>query len=81
MVAAVGIKLEEKWKQAEQRAHQQHTAVAVLHFGRVDHGVQQQTLCVYKDMSLISLDLFPGAIAVWVNRPSLFRRSSRFDCR
>jgi hypothetical protein len=30
LVAAVGIELQQKWKQAEQRAHQRHTAVAIL---------------------------------------------------
>ena len=29
------------------RAHQQHTAVAVLHVCGMDDGVQQQALCIY----------------------------------
>ena len=37
--------------------HQQHTAVAVLDVGRMDDGLQQQSLGVYQDMAFLALDL------------------------
>jgi hypothetical protein len=60
LVAAVGIEFEQKPIQAEQRAHQQHTAVAVLDVGRMDDGLQQQSLGVYQDMAFLALDLVNG---------------------
>jgi hypothetical protein len=36
LVAAVGIELQQKWKQPKLSAHQQHTAVAILYIRRVD---------------------------------------------
>ncbi len=68
-VAAVGIQLQQEWKQAEQRRHDQHAAVAVLHVRRVDDAVHQQALCVDEEMPLFALDLLPGIETMRVRDP------------
>ena len=72
LVAAIGVELQQKREQAKQRAHQQHTAVAVLHVRRVDDGVQQQALRIYQDVALLALDLLSGIVARRVNREPPF---------
>lgn len=72
LVAAVGVELQQEREQPEQRAHQQHTAVAVLHIGGMDDGVQQQTLGVYKEVALLALDLLAGIVARRINRDPPF---------
>ena len=72
LVAAVGVELQQKREQAEQRAHQQHATVAVLDVGRVDDGVQQQALGVYQDMALLALDLLARIKAGRVDRDPPF---------
>jgi transposase len=67
LIAAVGIELQQKWKQAEQRAHQQHAAVAILYIRCVDDGMQQQALGVDQDVTLLALDLLPRVIAVRID--------------
>jgi hypothetical protein len=76
LVAAVGIEFEQKRIQAEQRAHQQHTAVAVLDVGRMDDGLQQQSLGVYQDMAFLALDLLASVKTSPVDRkPPLYGAS------
>jgi len=41
LIAAIGIKLQQKGIQTEQRAHQQHAAVAILNIGGMYDRVQQ----------------------------------------
>ena len=72
LVAAVGIEFEEKRIQAEQRAHQQHTAVAVLDVGGMNDGLQQQSLGVYQDMAFLALDLLAGVKPRRVDREPPF---------
>ena len=62
LIAAVGIELEQEWKHAEQRAHQQQAAIAILDVGGVNDGVQQQALRIYQDVTLLSLDLLAGVV-------------------
>lgn len=57
LVTAVGIWFQQEGIQSEQRAHQQHTAIAVLDVGGVDHRLHQQALGIDQDMALLSLDL------------------------
>ncbi len=63
LVAAVRVEFEQKRKQSEQGAHQQDAAVAVLDIGGMNDGAQQQALRIYKDVALLSLDLFAGVKA------------------
>ncbi|MBB3884911.1 hypothetical protein GGR01_003782 [Acetobacter oeni] len=63
LIATVGIELQQKWKQAEHRAHQHHAAIAILNIRRMDDGAHQQALRVYDDMTLLALDLLPGIVA------------------
>lgn len=72
LVAAVGVELQQEREQPEQRAHQQYTAVTVLHVCRMDDGVQQETLGIYEKVALLSLDLLAGIIARRVDREPPF---------
>ena len=56
LVAAVCVGLQQEREQPEQRAHQQHTAIAVLDIGGVDDRVQQQALGIYEKVALLTLD-------------------------
>src|SRR5665213_1197653 len=47
LIAAVGIELQQERIHSEQGRHHQHAAVPVLHVGRMDQRVQQQSLRVY----------------------------------
>ncbi len=55
-IAAVGKQLLEEGKLSEQGGQYQHTAVAVLHIGGGNQGVQQQAQRVYKDVALLATD-------------------------
>src|SRR3954466_13251237 len=57
LIAAVGVKLEQKRIQAKQRPHQQDAAVAILYVGCMHEGVHQQALGVDQDMALLPPDL------------------------
>ena len=72
LVAAVGVEPQQKRKQAEHRAHQQDTAVAVLDVGRMDDGVQQQPLGIYQDMALLAFDLLARVKAGRIDRAPPF---------
>src|SRR5271157_351386 len=72
LVAAIGVELQQKREQTEQRAHQQQAAVAILHVRRVDDRVQQQALRVYQDVAFLALDLLAGVIAVRIDRNPAF---------
>jgi len=51
------MKLQQERMQPEKGGHDQNTAVTILDTGRVHEGVKQQSLCVSKDLSLLSVDL------------------------
>lgn len=40
-VVAVSVELQQEGETAEQRAHQQHTAIAILHVSSMDDDAQQ----------------------------------------
>ena len=68
LVAAVGVKLEQERVEAEQRAHQQHAAVAVLHIGGMHDSLHQQALGIDQDVSFLALDLLAAIEARRVDR-------------
>ena len=72
LIAAIGIEFEQKWEHSEQRAHQHHTAVAILNIGGMDDGAQQQALRVYQDMALLAVDLLARVVTGWVDRAPPF---------
>ena len=49
--------------EADQRAHQQHAAVAVLDVGSVHDGVHRQALRVHEHVALLAPDLLARVIA------------------
>jgi len=63
LVAAVGVEFQQGRVPAEQRAHQQDAAVAVLNTGRMDNGLHQETLGIDEDVTLLALDLLAGVKA------------------
>ena len=72
LIAAVGIKLEQKGMESEQRRHDPDAAVTILDVAGMHEGVQQQALRVYKDMALLALDLLAGVIGRRVDRRAPF---------
>ena len=72
LVAAVGVELQQEREQAEQRAHQQHAAIAILDVGGMHDRAQQQALRIYQKVALLPLDLLAGVIATRVNRAPPF---------
>ena len=62
LVAAVRVKFQQKWEQAEYSAHQQYAAITILDICRMDDGTQQQTLGIYQEMTLLALDFLAGII-------------------
>jgi len=67
LVTAVGIQFQQEGKQAEQSGHDQYPAVAILNISRMNNRVQQQTLCIYKDMALLAFDLLARVKAMGVD--------------
>jgi hypothetical protein len=63
-VATVGVKLQQEWKQTEQRAHQQHTSVAVLNVRSMRDGREWQALGVYQGMPVLAFDFLAGILAI-----------------
>ena len=72
LVAAVGVELEQEGIQSEQRAHQQHAAVAILDVGGVDDRLHQQALRVDQDVPLLAFDLLARVIARRIDRAPPF---------
>ena len=72
LIAAIGVELEQKRMKAEQGRHDPDAPVAILDVARMHESVQQQTLRVYKDMALPTLDLLAGIVAWRVNRRAPF---------
>jgi hypothetical protein len=63
LASAVGVELQQEGIEAEQRAHRQHAAIAVLNVGSVDDGLHQQALGVDRDVALLALDLRARVVA------------------
>src|SRR3954468_21781275 len=63
LIAAVGVKLEQKRVQPEEGGHDHHATVTVLHIGCLHEGVHQQALCVDQDMALLPPDLLARVVA------------------
>ena len=75
LIAAVRIKLEQKWRGPKQAGHHQHAAVAVGDIGRMHHRVEEQFLRVYKDMAFLALDLLASVEAGRIDARPPFLRS------
>jgi len=67
LIGAVGEQFAEKGKQAEQCRQQREAAVAILNVGGGDDAVQQQTLRVDQNMSLLALDQLARVEAVGID--------------
>jgi hypothetical protein len=67
LVAAIGVELQQEGIQAEQGGHHQHPAIAILQGGRMNDGVQDQTLRVYQEMALLAFDLLASVEAVGID--------------
>ena len=68
LITAIGIKLQQERKPAEEGREQQRPAVAVLNIGGMNDRVQQQALRVYQDMALLALDFLARVVAVRIDR-------------
>ena len=66
-MATIGIQLEQEREPPEQRGHQQHTAITILHVGRRHQRAQHQTQRIDQDMALLSLDQFAGIEPMWID--------------
>ena len=67
LIAAVGVKLEQKRVQPEQGGHEQNATIAVLNVRCMDDGLEQQAFGVDQDMTLLAPDLLAAVIARRVN--------------
>ena len=67
LVARIGIKFPQKWKQTEQRTHHQHPTVAVLNIRAMHNRVQQKALRIYENVTLLAFDLLARVIARKIN--------------
>src|SRR5215213_3030937 len=63
LIAAVGVKLEQKRVQPEEGGHDHHAPVTVLRVGGMHEGVHQQALGVDQDMALLPPDLLARVVA------------------
>jgi len=63
LIAAVGVKLQQKREGAKQARHHQRAAVAVLNVCGVHERVHQQALRIDEDVPLLALDLLARVIA------------------
>lgn len=69
LIAAIGIELQKKRVETEQRRHQKHAAIAVLDVGGKHDGVHQEALRVDENVPLLALDLLARIIAMRVAGP------------
>ena len=67
-IGAVGEQLAQEGELSEQRGQQQHTAIAVLHVGSGDQGVQQQPELIDQNVSFLALDQLAGVEAMRIDR-------------
>ena len=68
-VTAVGIELEQKRVEAEERRHHQHTAIAVLDAGMMHEAMQQEALGIDENVPLLALDLLARIVSGRVRGP------------
>ena len=69
MISAIGVELHKERKDAEQRRHHQHPAVAVLNIGAMHDGVHQEALRVDEDVPLLAFDVRARIVALRVVSP------------
>ena len=67
LVATIGIKFPDEWKQAKQRCHQHGTAIAILDVRAVNDGVQHQAGRIDQDMPLLAFDFLPRIITMRID--------------
>jgi len=67
LIGAVGEQFPEEGKQTEQCRQQLKAAVAILNVGGGDDAVQQQTLRIDQNMSLLALDQLARVEAVRID--------------
>ena len=67
-IGAVGEQLAQEGELSEQGGQQQHAAIAVLHVGGSDQGVQQQSELVDQDVAFLALDQLAGIEAMRIDR-------------
>ena len=67
-IGAVGEQLAQEGELSEQRGQQQHAAIAVLHVGSGDQGVQQQPELIDQNVSFLTLDQLAGVEAMRIDR-------------
>ena len=67
-IGAVREQLAQEGELSEQGGQQQHAAIAVLHVGGGDQGVQQQSELVDQDVAFLALDQLAGIEAVRIDR-------------
>ena len=71
-IGAVREQLAQEGELSEQGGQQQHAAIAVLHVGGGDQGVQQQPEPVDQDVAFLALDQFAGVEAMRIDRQPPF---------
>jgi hypothetical protein len=67
LVGAVGEQLLQKRKQAKERGQQKSASVAILNVGSMYDGMQQQSLGVDENVSLLALDQLACVEAMWID--------------
>jgi hypothetical protein len=67
-IGAVGEQLAQEGELSEQGGQQQHAAVAILHVGGGDQGVQHEAELVDQDVALLALDQLAGVEAMRIDR-------------
>ena len=66
---SIGIELEQKRIEAEQRRHHQDTSITVLNAGMVHHGMHQEALSIDENVPLLTFDLFARIVTGQVRDP------------
>jgi hypothetical protein len=67
-IGAVREQLAQEGELPEQGGQQQHTAIAVLHVGGSDQGVQQEPKLIDQDVTFLALDQLAGVEAMRIDR-------------
>ena len=67
LVGAVGEQLLQKRKQAKERGQQKNSSVAILNIGGMHDGMQQQSLGVDENVSLLALDQLACVEPRWID--------------
>jgi hypothetical protein len=71
LASAAGEQLLKKRKQAKERGQQETFSVAILNIGRMHDGMEQQSLGIDGNASLLAVDQFARAEPRWIDaRPS-----------